>query len=89
MKTLNVWGMRLICTAFVVFGMPVNAQIVGSQHDLTVGGSAQASTAQTDQVCVFCHTPHGATNSPALSTQLHKVLRLRFTPSECQMTDWR
>ena len=31
-------------------------QIVGSQHDLTVGGTAQGNTANTDQVCVFCHT---------------------------------
>jgi hypothetical protein len=36
------------------------AQVVGSQHDLTVGGNAQGSTANTDEVCVFCHTPHGS-----------------------------
>ncbi|MDH3715378.1 MAG: cytochrome c3 family protein [Gammaproteobacteria bacterium] len=34
--------------------------IVGSQHDLTVGGNAQGSTNNTDEVCVFCHTPHGS-----------------------------
>ena len=34
--------------------------VVGSKHDFTAGGSAQATTGQTDQVCVFCHTPHGA-----------------------------
>ena len=43
-------------------GSPVFAQtIVGSQHDLTTGGSPQGGgTAATDEVCVFCHTPHGA-----------------------------
>jgi predicted CXXCH cytochrome family protein len=41
-----------------------NAQIQGSQHDLTPAGSSQGSGA-TDQVCVFCHTPHGAdVNAP-------------------------
>ena len=30
------------------------AAIVGSLHDLSGG------TANTDQVCIFCHTPHGA-----------------------------
>ena len=34
--------------------------VVGSQHDLTVNGNAQGSTANTDEVCVFCHTPHGS-----------------------------
>jgi hypothetical protein len=34
--------------------------VVGSKHDFTAGGSAQATTGETDQVCVFCHTPHGA-----------------------------
>ena len=41
------------------------AGVVGSQHDLTTGGQAQGSTANTDQVCVFCHTPHGSdVNAP-------------------------
>ena len=36
--------------------------IVGSKHDFTAGGSAQGAgtSSATDQVCVFCHTPHGA-----------------------------
>jgi hypothetical protein len=38
----------------------VTAGVVGSQHDLTTGGNAQGQTANTDEVCVFCHTPHGS-----------------------------
>jgi hypothetical protein len=38
----------------------VNAGVVGSKHDLTAGGAGQTSTAATDEVCVFCHTPHGS-----------------------------
>jgi len=35
--------------------------IVGSQHDLsTDGGGQNVGNAATDQVCVYCHTPHGA-----------------------------
>lgn len=34
--------------------------IVSSKHDFTTGGTAQGSTGNTDEVCVFCHTPHGA-----------------------------
>ncbi len=34
--------------------------VVGSKHDFTSGGGAQNTTTATDEVCVFCHTPHGA-----------------------------
>lgn len=37
-----------------------NPTVVGSKHDFTTGGSAQGTTSNTDEVCVFCHTPHGA-----------------------------
>ena len=36
------------------------AQIVGSKHDLTAAGQSQVGATQTDEVCVFCHTPHGS-----------------------------
>ena len=34
--------------------------VVGSKHDLTTAGGAQQTTGNTDQVCVFCHTPHAS-----------------------------
>ncbi len=34
------------------------AGVVGSKHDLSTGGSKVQTNAS--QVCVFCHTPHGA-----------------------------
>jgi len=43
----------------------VSAGVVGSQHDLTAAGAGQGGTAATDEVCVFCHTPHGSdVNAP-------------------------
>ena len=52
-------------TKFALFGLlfagsSAFAQVVGSKHDFTAGGDAQQTTSVTDQVCVFCHTPHGA-----------------------------
>lgn len=41
----------------------VSAGVVGSQHDLTAGGLGQGQTANTDEVCVFCHTPHGSSTA--------------------------
>ena len=41
------------------------ADIRGSQHDLGAG-TGQGTSAQTTEVCVFCHTPHGSdTTAPA------------------------
>jgi hypothetical protein len=55
----------LLAGGLLLAGFSVQAQVVGSQHDLTNGGTGQGGTANTDQVCVFCHTPHGAdTNAP-------------------------
>ena len=55
----------LLSCALMFAGVSVQAQVVGSQHDLTNGGTGQGGTANTDQVCVFCHTPHGAdVNAP-------------------------
>jgi predicted CXXCH cytochrome family protein len=55
--------------------------IVGSKHDFTTGGSAQATTTATDEVCVFCHTPHGAdTTAPVpLWNKVLNSSQSRFT----------
>lgn len=42
------------------------AGVVGSQHDLTAGGTGQGQTSETDEVCVFCHTPHGSSTTAAV-----------------------
>jgi predicted CXXCH cytochrome family protein len=48
-------------TVTALLGSPaVVADILGSKHDLGAGGTAQATTQATTEVCVFCHTPHGA-----------------------------
>lgn len=53
-KGLVLWG----------FSSTALAGVVGSQHDLTAGGAGQG-TGDTDQVCIFCHTPHAAaTDAP-------------------------
>jgi hypothetical protein len=51
--------------------------VVGSKHDLTAatGPAGGQNTAATDQVCVFCHTPHGASNQTGVAVPLwNKVL---------------
>lgn len=43
--------------ALILLSSVASAQIVGSKHDLG------ADTTNTTEVCVFCHTPHGANTS--------------------------
>ncbi|MBF0340340.1 MAG: hypothetical protein HQL95_05180 [Magnetococcales bacterium] len=54
------------------------ATIKGSKHDLGSGGTSQYSSAgaptpSTTEVCVFCHTPHGA-NTAATAPLWNKSL---------------
>ena len=53
------------------------ADVLNSKHNLSSGGTGTVTSDET-QVCVFCHTPHGATNAPGaplwnreLSTQTY------------------
>lgn len=65
MKQHNRLLVGLGAGLFILSGS-VSAGVVGSKHDFTAGGGAQTTTAATDQVCVFCHTPHGSdTAAPA------------------------
>jgi hypothetical protein len=50
----------LIAGGLLLAGFTAQAQVAGSQHDLTsLGDSQDGGTDQTTQVCIFCHTPHG------------------------------
>ena len=57
------WGSIISAVGLMLGGAVAHAQVVGSQHDLTSGGTGQAQTGATDQVCVFCHTPHDSVAS--------------------------
>ena len=54
------------------------ANVANSKHNLSSTGPGPVTTSDENQVCVFCHTPHGATISPGaplwnrqLSTQTY------------------
>lgn len=63
MKNLTKLSVALFSAMAVSSG--AYAGIVGSKHDLGSGGQGQGAGG-TQEVCVFCHTPHGAdTGAPA------------------------
>ena len=74
-KTPAGSGLKLALAALLaVAASSAQAQgIVGSQHDLTPGGTGQGQSDATDQVCIFCHTPHGS-NTAAGVPLWNKVL---------------
>ena len=68
MKQLHRLLVGLGTGLFLISGS-ASAAVVGTKHDLSAGSGNNAFTADTaagtpatasDQVCVFCHTPHGA-----------------------------
>lgn len=49
----------IITAALALFAAPAMATIVGGGHDMSAKGVGNA-TDSTNEVCVFCHTPHAA-----------------------------
>jgi Doubled CXXCH motif (Paired_CXXCH_1) len=66
-RAVVMWARCLAAAAIAVFALPADAQRVsdvrGTRHNLSVDGpgSTRAAAGGTTEVCVFCHTPHGAT----------------------------
>jgi predicted CXXCH cytochrome family protein len=53
-----------VALAGVATSLPASAQITGTKHNLgTSGVSGNNQFSGTGEICVFCHTPHGATTS--------------------------
>jgi len=60
-------------TGFLFAGLMASASVALAQtsgnvadtkHNLSVSGPGPVQSTDQSQVCVFCHTPHGATNAP-------------------------
>jgi hypothetical protein len=51
----------------LALGMPgiATAGIANTKHNLTSTGTGVNKTTGTDQICVFCHTPHGSNDAIA------------------------
>lgn len=50
----------VLAAAVMLFATPALAGIANSKHDLSSGTNSGGATSNTDEICVFCHTPHGA-----------------------------
>ena len=52
-----------LVAASVAWGQNVS-DVAATRHNLSVSGTGTVTASTETQVCVFCHTPHGATNAP-------------------------
>lgn len=53
----------LVALATLVSASVYAAGIKGTKHDLSSTGGGDIKVAATTEICVFCHTPHGASAS--------------------------
>ncbi|GAB4565209.1 MAG: cytochrome c3 family protein [Geothermobacteraceae bacterium] len=56
----------VIAAALALLAAPAFGFIANSKHDLSSGSTSGGATSNTDEICVFCHTPHGATTDGPL-----------------------
>jgi len=66
------------------------SDIASTRHNLSVTGSGEVAATTEDQVCVFCHTPHGASNfpgSPLWNRQLSNQTYTVYTSSSLDAED--
>jgi len=54
-------GAMVLCTAARAQS---TSDVASTPHNLSVDGPGAVTASSETQVCVFCHTPHGATNAP-------------------------
>ena len=63
------------------------SEIARTKHNFSVGGSGTVKSATETEVCVFCHTPHGATNAPAAPLWNRKLSGQTYTVYESSSLD--
>ena len=78
----------------VMLALPAAAQRIsdvrGTRHNLGTGGtgSVHAGSGATNEVCVFCHTPHAATQADAGGQPLRAPLWNRRVPAGSTYTPY-
>jgi Doubled CXXCH motif (Paired_CXXCH_1) len=84
----------LIAAAAVWLAVPAAAQrisdVKGTRHNLSVDGAfgTHAAPGATTEVCVFCHTPHGATQADLGGAPLRSPLWNRRVPAGSTYTPY-
>src|SRR5208283_2245823 len=75
----------VLLAAFSFFFLAINAalgdnpnSITYSKHNLAVSGPGTIRSATESEICIFCHTPHGASSDGPLWN--HQMSVANYTP---------
>jgi hypothetical protein len=58
----------------------VMASVINSKHNLSASGPGPVMAKSETQICVFCHTPHGANQSAGAPLWNHALSNATYTP---------
>lgn len=58
----------------------VIASVMNSKHNLSASGPGPVHATSETQICVFCHTPHGANQSAGAPLWNHALSNATYTP---------
>lgn len=74
---------RLLAAAALMVGAAASQQAVAgisnTKHNLSSSGTGNNRTTATDQICVFCHTPHGGDTGAPVPLWNKKLTTSTFT----------
>ncbi len=92
--TWSLAGVVALIASLLLPAAPASGQRVsdvrGTRHNLSVDspGATRAAVGGTTEVCVFCHTPHGATQQDQGGTPLRSPLWNRRVPPGATYTPY-
>ena len=67
-RGLGIFAVVLIVLFIAVTGRNASPVVSGGKHDLSMLGPSVFAASNTEEICVFCHTPHAANTSQSYST---------------------
>ena len=87
---VSAWILALLLMAAAPAKAARIPDVVNTKHNLSVSGPGNVKATVEDEVCVFCHTPHGASNfpgSPLWNRQLSNQTYTVYTSSSLDAED--
>ncbi|MBA4373405.1 MAG: hypothetical protein C0402_11170 [Thermodesulfovibrio sp.] len=76
MRKYSVLMIMMLVSMVVIYTLTAQnaaARVQGGLHDLSISGISPFASGNTEEVCVFCHTPHHATKTQSYSTNPNTV----------------
>jgi hypothetical protein len=74
-------GLALACLAFAATGWAARvSDVSNTPHNLSVTGPGPVRAVSESQICVFCHTPHAADNTPGAPLWNRSLSGETYTP---------